>query len=110
MKETKATTVKEILIAARWIIDNVGWCHKGGSTSKAGKHTSLCALLAIDEVDHIPSITARDAHNVLRAIIFKDNPINLPFTYVSISEWNDYHSRTKEQVLDLYDRAIASLP
>lgn len=106
-----AITVKQVLIAGRWIIANVGWCHFGGGKyDQVGIPTSLCTLLAVDYVN-APFSLKDAAHDVLRAMIKEHypNPVKVP-VYRSISGWNDRSNRTKEQVLDLYDKAIASLP
>lgn len=109
---SKAKSVKEVLIAARWIIDNVGWCQLSYFQTKNGDRLSwsvirdlltnsdiraVCAIGAIQLVDTDTDVELLqfDAENLLNEMVG-----------CHVVFWNDDASRTKQEVLDLYDRAI----
>lgn len=111
----KAKTVKEVLVAARWIIENVGWCKgefaKSGDKSVwVGAYTTLedaakeAEVSTVDAFCSLGAINAVDANHFLKeeaARIFHNSVGG------SISYWNDNEKRTKSQVLKAFDRAIA---
>lgn len=105
----KAKTVKEVIIAAKWILENVGW-HKGNmfrdvkgkaiisSTAVLNPERvgSVCAAGAVRLVDKFPSLE----ENTLRALSAQmGRPVWL---------WNDTIASSKKEVLDLFDQAIAA--
>lgn len=110
----KAKTVKEVLVAARWIIENVGWCqwHFAKSGDKEvwmGRRTTIekaaqeAGVSKVDCFCALGAINAVEADYDLKrsAAVVIDN-----HTGGSVSTWNDTDGRTKEEVLDLFDRAI----
>jgi|SRR5271170_7865093 len=102
---SQATTVKEVLEAARWIIANKGWCqgYYGkdkhgmalGSINLATHAVSFCSLGAIEVVTKSNILQYR-AEVLLRETIGDS----------SIGSWNDKSGQTKEQVLKAFDLAI----
>jgi hypothetical protein len=108
----KATTIKDTLIAAHWILTHYGWCqgsyyidNKGQAVWDAEdvKPPSLggcCLNGALDLVDTEGLKTRTDAEYLLTKVAKSKNKYN-------IAEWNDNPKRTKEQVLDLLNQAIA---
>jgi hypothetical protein len=100
----KATTVKEVLIAARDILVNKGW-HQGSYGKKMDGENSddlgdascvaYCPIGAIFAVE-AAYVVQRQAEDLLR----KETPKN------SIVAFNDRGGRTKEEVLELFDQAI----
>jgi hypothetical protein len=102
----KATTVKEVLVAARWMIDNVGWCQKNYRIVNDNHvPVSFCALGAIEEVVVNSPDLIFGAKSLLREQLgVKDAN---PYSYVP--SWNDQAGRTKEEVLELYDLAITKI-
>ena len=89
-----AKSTKEVLIAAKWIIKNIGWSHYGGrSIDKNGKKI-YCTLIAITNVEATFDLKY-EAQNILRGIV-KDQ----------LSTWNDNPNRTKQDVIDLFNKGI----
>ena len=103
----KAKTVKEVLIAAKWILENVGWCQKAYVTTKddklgfdpdgsaaIGDVKAACALGSIYMVQS-------DNHDLRPgAVDVLQNEV------INITNWNDDPARTKQEVLDMFTRAI----
>jgi hypothetical protein len=85
----KAETVKEVLIAARWILENVGWRQLGRINYPRDYTGPRCAVAAILSVETLDGL-----HDKARAC--------LPGDIVSINDRG-----TKEQVFAVFDKAIA---
>lgn len=104
----KAKTVKEVLTAGRWILENVGWCQGSYYKDKNGSNVGLsarrnpenvacaCALGSIYLVE-TDEPSAMDGAITALADAYKID---------SIADFNDDPGRTKQEVLDLFDRAI----
>lgn len=104
----KAKTVKETLVAARWILENVGWCQGSYYKDKNGTNVGLsgrynpenvacaCALGSIYLVDTDDTL----ALDKVITILSDASKIE------SVADFNDAPGRTKEEVLNLFDRAI----
>jgi hypothetical protein len=109
---SQATTVKEVLTAARWMIENVGWCQGSYYISKdevgcfnpsfemgnASNVSCMCASGAVYLVE-----ATKELQN--QSLDFLWGTIGVG-TEVSVPDWNDQPKRTKEQVLAAFDRAI----
>ena len=109
----KATTVKEVLVAARWILTHYGWCQGSlwkdqddvniYSTSyiSSGEAKLGCCCLsgALLLVDTDNEQVRSKAYNLLVNNIDTDKDF-IPY-------WNDQLHRTKQQVINLLNRAIA---
>ena len=106
---SKAKTVKEVLIAARWILENIGWCQDASAKRENG--TSIqgsffiepghcyCASGAIDIIDtHHNSLKSHAARLVDEAA--------RSLTGLSIIACNDMPGRTKKKMLEVFDLAI----
>ena len=107
----QAKTVKEVMIAARWIIDNFGWCQGSFYKGKNGERVyrdmlhdkeqlGCCCLvgaLRLVEADH-------DIYNQTVFNLCVQNKV-VPLG-TNLTTWNDEPGRTKEQVIKLLDKAI----
>src|ERR1700677_213193 len=103
----RSKTVKEVLVAARWMIENIGWCQGANLRNSQGKYialddageyknvASLCTIGAIVMVE-APEQTKNTAYIRLSRII----------DHTVISQWNDEPTRTKQEVLSAFDKAI----
>lgn len=105
----KAQSVKEVLIAARWIIENVGWCQGFFCCQKDGRQLDLseakkepqradsfCLLGAINMVES-KQYTHEAAIKIIEQVL---GPRTYPVAF------NDGPYRTKDQVLKVLDKAI----
>lgn len=95
---SKSKTVEEVLIAAKWLLQNVGWVQNLSIKfdHKSGKVIGVCAGEALFAVEAESEIISNEA--ILRlgeAIGMRD-----------IVAYNDDPSTTKEEVLAAFDRAI----
>lgn len=104
---TRARTPREVLIAARWIIANVGWTQGANATDVHGRGVPIdsklaarfCSLGAIDVTEVEYSIVSKEkTKDLLRQFL-------LP--YSDIVSFNDTPGRTKAEVLAVFDLAIA---
>lgn len=105
----KAKTVKEVLVAGRWILENVGWCQlsfyqtkskeKRFDVQNASTHGDVgcaCAVGSIYLVDVKDESLHEQAVRVLQDLL-GDN---------SVAAWNDNPYRTKKEVVDLFTKGI----
>jgi hypothetical protein len=107
---SQATTVKEVLIAARWIIDNIGWCQgryaktsdgKGVDDFRRNKGDAYCSLGAIKVVEKSNSdMLEYQASCAFQQVISRDLGSDV------IVNWNDDLHMTKQRVLEVFDQAI----
>jgi hypothetical protein len=105
----KATTPKQVLIAAKWILENKGWCQHHFGLTKNGKNLSYTQCRKdLDRACLVGAIGVIDAESPIR-VRAEQAVLNL-LPGISISHWNDELGRTKQQVLDLLDRVIEELP
>jgi hypothetical protein len=110
----KAKTVKEVLIATRYIINKLDWCQGASYQTKTGKpiwgHHSInipnisgcCLKGAI-------SLVEMELENMFEGIEGAKSLIRKEIGQSRISQWNDTPGRTKQQVLDMLDGVIAKL-
>lgn len=100
---SQVKTVKEVLIAAKWILENVGWCKGAYAKDKFGdwlvpgephEVTCACSSGAIYLVE-APRKLQESAIFLLGTIVNSHVPT-----------WNDLFSRTKEEVLQAFNKAI----
>lgn len=104
----KAKTATEVLQAARWILENVGWCQGSYYKDKNGSVVGLSARYNPENVacacalGSIYLVEADDPHSIDNAITALAEASKLD----SIADFNDDPVRTKEEVLNLFDRAI----
>lgn len=97
---SEAKSVKQVLVAAKWMIQNIGWCKGDFFKFKDGKEVAYCLSGATGRVQTDPSL--RQAANLLISQFIKEDPA---FTG-HIPSWNDAPYRTKEQVISLLNKAI----
>ena len=105
----QAKTVKQVLVAARWILDNVGWCQGSYFKSKDGKRMfnireatdvdCVCAMGAILAVETTEELQSQ-ALDLVNDLIVENHYTRY------IANWNDESGRTKQQVLKMMDKAI----
>lgn len=92
-----ATTVKEVLIAARWIQNRLGWCQGRRYEYDDGRKVACCMLGAVEFVVTTTSLQD-EAVEELRTTV--EN---------SVASFNDTVARTKCDVLEAFDDTIARL-
>lgn len=102
---SQATTVKEVLIAAKWILENHGWCQGYYRKNAEGQDiytldgaVCFCSIGAIMAVETAVETTDRLAEKATK-LLDKASGSNVVF-------WNDMPGRTKKQVLKVFDQAI----
>jgi hypothetical protein len=109
----KATNKKQVLLATRWIITNIGWCQGmawkdkkghiifGKETILNGKATlGACCLSGAIGLVECEKTTMFGALNTIEKAIDQTH----------VTTWNDKKGRTKEQVLALLDKLIQEQP
>lgn len=100
----QATTLKQFLIATRWIVEHLGW-HQGNLYLNAeGKRISVddptirsACLYGSMMLVEAPSGIRGSAAMFLEQLLLA----------TPISAWNDAQDRTKQDVLNLLDEAIS---
>jgi hypothetical protein len=122
MAEDRPATVKEDLQKALEYVEQ-GWCQHAYQRSTpdpdGGIRYRYCALGAIKVAvgmrnSFIPG-SAEDAETLARILAARqklydvlDEP-HCSDTWIEITEWNDRPERTKDEVIDLFRKAIASI-
>lgn len=104
----RAETVKEVLVAARWILENAGWCQNACAKRRDGfsvsanstEAVSFCAIGATYAVECDYSLAERARRRLLE---------QLPMNVCNVTVLNDQRGQTKEGILAFYDAAIAKL-
>ena len=96
----KAKNATEVLIAAKWIIENVGWCQ--GMLVKQDYRLTPVAFCPMGAINYVETIDFK--HN-LEARSILDRAAGL----VGIAYFNDQPYTTKEMILNLFDQAIKEL-
>ena len=99
----KAKTVKEVLVAARWIQDHLGWSQGHAHRNAAGNPAwinndirSVCLWGAISLVESEDDNLKYQARWAISQAVDSSNAV----------AWNDTPGRTKQQVLEAFDKAI----
>jgi hypothetical protein len=98
----KAQTVKEVLVATKWILEHTGWCQGASGMDKDGikcrvqdpKCVSRCLTGAIYTVEADTTLL-NQAHYLI------EGDLNS-----TVIKFNDTWGRTKQEVLDLLVRVI----
>lgn len=92
----KAKTSTEVLQAAKWMIDNVGWCKKVFTrTDEKGKVLGMCATQAIFSVEVDDAHIRVEAHNRLEKVM--DG---------SVVGFNDADKTRKRDIIRAFNKAI----
>ena len=108
----KAKSPKQVLIAAKWMLENVGWC-KGNYVSYKDsiglEIESLCILGAINrvEIDEDKVGIHSAAKSMIWELIKKQKQNSSLHMDSAIGTWNDESKRTKKEVIQLLNKAIA---
>ena len=92
--KTEAELIRDVLIEARALIEK-GWCQFRSFTID-GIITSFCSSGAIRFA----------GERFLNSLVFERFRLANNMSSV-IPDWNDHPSRTKQEVLDAFDKAIA---
>jgi hypothetical protein len=113
----KAKTVKQALIATKWILGHTGWCRRFyhvdkhglslpgyGASALAANLSSFelggsCLSGALGLVEYQNQDLNRETYLTVHNAIIDDNAKSIP-------NWNDKPERTSQQVLDLLDKLI----
>lgn len=103
----KAKNVKQVLEAARWILENVGWGTMYYGQTQMGMPLAMgqvhcdtkcaCATGAIWMVE-----AKEELKNQAEDLLKEEVGTHVPF-------WNDARGRTKEEVIDVFTRVINKL-
>lgn len=111
----KATTVKEVLVAAKWLLNKYQWCRGSWykDSLKEGYYnpdkfltgtkqlSCMCLDGAVKIVD-ADGYTKEQARDLLNSLLKTDSIV----VWNDIAVWNDAPKRTKKQVLALLNKAI----
>lgn len=103
----KASTVKEVLIAAKWILENVGWCQGAYYKDKNGLKTSVFAIKSGDSLDCCCLV---GACNLVDTDFYLSHcavqSLGIVVGNQHVPTWNDSKGRTKEEVIAAINTAI----
>lgn len=97
---SKAKNIKEVLIAAKWMLENVGWCQ--GLFSKRDDSGSIKAMCLVGAINRV-QLTDAGYKKLLQE---KSTTMLSKLLKQDVWIWNDTEGRTKEEVISLLDRAI----
>src|ERR1700727_201819 len=106
----KAKTAKEVLVAVKWILENVGWCK--GSNARYKNGVKYCLLKAIQRPDMIGSCCINGAIQLVEAnenIRFRAERLIsrvLPKNNAGVIQFNDSKNTTKQDIIDVLNKAI----
>lgn len=105
----KAKTVKEVLTAARWILENVGWCQQSYYKTKAGDERFNIEEVSVSEdigcacaIGSIYLVEVSDPDLRHKAVAVLEKITN----YKNLANWNDAPERTKKDVVKLFSKGI----
>lgn len=101
------TEARDLLINEGWtqgiyfeVLDDSGVCHR----------CAMGALRQYDTDDESPhAIATMDVQNILLQAmrqVSNDHPDGPEYDFLSVIEWNDTVGRTKEQVIEAFNKAI----
>lgn len=96
----RAKTVKEVLIAIKWILENIGWCKGTWSKYLNGKPVAFCLSGACNTVEPEYGWLIEDARQAMRDVIYDVAPNR------DIASFNDSTLTTKKDVIRMLDKAI----
>lgn len=99
----KANSAKEVLIAARWIIDNVGWCKN--TFQKYGKNSNVPVAFCLDGA--LNNVDASDSLRISAKNLVRNN-LPRPFkrNYSGVWVFNDDKKTTKRKVVNFLTEVI----
>lgn len=100
------TEARDLLINEGWtqgiyfeVLDDSGVCHR----------CAMGALRQYDKEDHPHAVATMDVQNILLQAmreVSNDHPDGPEYDFLSVIEWNDAVGRTKEQVIEAFNKAI----
>lgn len=102
----------KVLKAARDLLVNKGWCQRNYARDANGfpadlnsPHAcSFCMVGALLVATNFKSIQLDDDHPLIQILVSK-----IPTEYSDIPDFNDDESRTKDEVIAVFDAAIQEL-
>jgi hypothetical protein len=103
---SQARTIKQVLTAAKWMIENVGWIKGSYAEYDDGSKlpTGFCSLGALNAVEANNRVKEQAQihlyHTLHHALGVNDG----------VAYWQDNAVRTKEEVLAFFEKAIATIP
>jgi hypothetical protein len=108
----KAKTVKEVLVATKWILEHFGWCQGDTYRDKSGvscppnraKSSCLEGALQLVEIDY--SYWRGGFSAGYSVLVGAYDLLEKRISGKRLTNWNDEPKRTKKQVLALLDKAI----
>jgi hypothetical protein len=89
-------SIKEVLVEARDLIVDNGWCQHQAVWYKDGKPQAYCLVGAI------ATVTDRNTPLYLATV----NHVKSYIDGRNVSEWNDAFTRNKHEVVELLDKVI----
>jgi len=108
-KSNRAKTIKEVLVAAKWMIENIGWCQEDLVIyDRNNNEEAFCATGAISYVNGYGerSIVKDNAIRVLANAIDGYQIHDTTTCLDTIVNFNDWSETTKNKVLSKFDKAI----
>lgn len=100
----KAKNSTEVLKAAKWLLENVGWI-KGRSIKWNADNTRALGFCAHGAIVSVEAETTPVGYNVLT---MKALDRLCQAVKMDVVNFNDHPHRSKKQVLAAFDKAIAS--
>lgn len=104
---SKARSVLEVLVATRWILQNVGWVQGQYHKYVDGEIIGVCLMSALRLVD-----TQHVNHQIqARGLLYQDieaEAVDIDETF-ALGSWNDQKGRKKEDVIALLTQIINGL-
>ena len=98
----RANTAKEVLVATKWIIQNIGWCKGNFSKMENGKPVAFCIQGALNVIEMSQYHLYYEAAQLIKNVLVDSGRHNTGF----IAGYNDAHSTTKKDVIKVLNEAI----
>jgi hypothetical protein len=104
----KATTVKEGLIAVKWILENVGWSQRALFRDKQGEYMPYCELKNLGSCCLWGAILLVETETIINHGMqdLVSSVIRDETGFGGIAYYNDKFSIKKQDVIDVVDEAI----
>lgn len=100
------TEARDLLVSEGWtqgiyfeVLDDSGVCHR----------CAMGALRQYDKEDHPHAVATMEVQDILLAAmrqVSNDHPDGPEYDFLSVIGWNDAVGRTKEQVIEAFNKAI----
>jgi len=114
---SQAKSVKQVLQAAEWIIQNVGWSQFANFRDKNGQVAGYVSKLSDSDYANLGSVCLNGAVQLvkanyalkLKALVLLDAAAGKGCGFSSITAFNDLSSTTKNKVLSMIRRVIQEI-